>query len=424
MAAALTVAVVSGAWLLGGRPAAPTAAPAPTATVAEPTPVPSSPSPTATPARAPSRTPAAGPPKGTFGVDQAYLSQYRARRVDWDDVLASGRRLPRPDAACKASWKKSGKDTRLAWKHGHFWCLADLAGGHWKPQGITGSGSTGGYRIRGHAASSRNLVLISWYSRAAEKGLFAPNRAGQSVTRLMVVDLNRKRYASVELVRPQGADRLRNLNSHGSGLAWAGQYLYSSSRSWLWRYNADDLLRINGHFVLPAVARWSVSGSGGLSSISVDRSTGRDQLVGVNYSKTAPAYVHTFDLGHRGLLVGHARAAGPSLQLTTGFGEKHRVVGSLASTAVPGTHYQGVARWGRLTLANSSSARVTTGGHRSNALVVLGSGRIRKQFRLPRGNVESIYLDRRRKSYLSLTEAGSRFLFTMPLRDVIRAARR
>lgn len=423
VAAVLATAVLGGAWLVGGRPPVPAAQPAAAATAAEPTPSPAAPSPAASTPPDTSTTPAppaaVGPPKGTSATARSYLDRYDAHRVDWDAIVKHGHPIPRANAQCRASWKKSGRDSRLAWRRGQFWCLDGLVGGHWKPQGIAGSGTTEGYLIGGRAAGRRNLVLTSWYSRAPEKGLFAPNRAGQSVTRLMVLDLDRHRYARVELVRPQGASRLRNLNSHGSGLAWAGQYLYSSSRSWLWMYNADDLLEIHGHYVLPAVARWSVSGSGGASSISIDRSLGRDKLLAVNYTKTGSTYVNAFDLDRHGRLATPKRHATPSLALATGFGEKHRVVRSVAALAVPGTHYQGVGRWGHYTFVNSSSLRLEPGGPGRDAMVVMHNGTVHHRIRLPEGNVESVYVNPRRRTYASLTEGGSRFLFVLPLRQVV-----
>ena len=46
-------------------------------------------------------------------------------------------------------------------------------------------------------------------------------------------------------------------------MVWVGQYLYTSSRGSLWMYNADDLMEIDGRYVLPAVARWSATGESG-----------------------------------------------------------------------------------------------------------------------------------------------------------------
>ena len=185
-----------------------------------------------------------------------------------------------------------------------------LNGRAYKPQGIGGSATTERYTIGTKPAADRNIVLTSWYSQAREPGLFAANRSGESVTRLVVMDMDQRRYNNVELVRPDGRGRLRNLDSHGSGLVWAGQYLYSSSHSVLWMYNADDILEINGRFVLPAVARWTVHGSGGLSSISIDRSVTPNQLKGINYTKNGQAYIQSFDLAENGMLAQNSRPHG------------------------------------------------------------------------------------------------------------------
>ena len=119
-------------------------------------------------------------------------------------------------------------------------------------------------------------MVVSSYSTAAEKGLLFPHRPGETdTTRLTVIDLDRGVYNQVELVRPDGVDAFTALDSHGSGFVWVGQYMYSSSRGSLWMYNADDLMEINGRYVLPAVARWGVKGVGGFSSIGIDRPRNR-----------------------------------------------------------------------------------------------------------------------------------------------------
>jgi hypothetical protein len=41
---------------------------------------------------------------------------------------------------------------------------------------------------------------------------------------------------------------------------------------------------------------------------------------------------------------------------------------------------------------------------------------------MPRGNVESIYIDYRRGRYFSITELGSQFLFQLPLKELTDAA--
>ncbi len=413
MAAGVAAAVVGGAWLLvvpqspdAPRAAAPASVPGPGATT-----TPTSPAPVS--ARRD------GPPAGTVAIASRYLKHYDATRVDWDDVLARGHALPKADKACVRSWKASGLDPRINPRRADYWCWDGLGGRAYKPQGIAGSGTTEGYRIRSRWASNRNIILTSWYSKAAEPGLFATNTKGESVTRLVVIDLDKRRYNTIELVRPDGRDRLRRLNSHGSGLAWAGQYLYSSSKSWVWLYNADDLLTIDGHFVLPAVARWSVSGSGGASSISLHRRAGQDRLTTITYTKTGPTRVHAFALDRHGLLTAGPTTANQPLVLTTGFGEKRRVIRSMGATTLDGTNFQGVGTWGRYRFANSSALRLAgPSSPRVDATVVLRSGKVLHRFRLPGGNVESVYVDPRRKTYASVTEDGSQFLFVLPLSEL------
>ena len=260
--------------------------------------------------------------------------------------------------------------------------------------------------------------MTSWYSRADEPRLIAPNRANQSVTRMMIMDMDRRRYNSVELVRPDGPDRFRNLNSHGSGLVWAGQYLYSSTRSTLWMYNADDIMEIDGRFVLPAVTGWTVEGRGGLSSISLDRSSSPARMRAINYSRAGAAHIQSFELDPNGRLAANDQRAQGGLVLRNSFGENRRVVGSVDSLTIPGSSFQGVATVGRYGLANSSALRFNGLGP-VDATVVLKDGEVIDRFRMPRGNVESIYLNERRGTYVSMTELGSQFLFELPLDGLI-----
>ena len=293
-------------------------------------------------------------------------------------------------------------------------CMDRLQSGAFLPQGVGGSATAQDYAIGGQPAADRNIVLTSWYSRQQERGLFAGNRAGQSVTQLMVMDLDRRRYNTIELVRPVGSGKLQNLNSHGSGLVWAGQYLYSSSRSVLWMYNADDILEIDGRFVLPAVARWTVAGSGGLSSISIDRSTIPSRLIGINYAKGDQSYVQSFDLDADGRLAAGAQRARHELVLRNSFGHEQRVLPSSRSLTLPGASYQGVGAAGPHGFANSSATQV--GRARAvDGLVIFKNSEVIGKFRMPRGNVESIYIDYVRGTYVSITEHGSQFLFQIPL---------
>ena len=347
-------------------------------------------------------------------IGSGYLRTYDATRTSWDEVIDRGQRLPGVSRSCARSWRGSGKDRRLDWETASFSCLDTLVGGTFQPQGVAGSATTEHYQINGMAAADRDLILTSWYSGTAEPGLFAPNRAGESATQLVVMDMDQRRYNTIELVRPGGGGTFENLNSHGSGLVWAGQYLYSSSRTQLWMYNADDILDIDGRFVLPAVARWDVSGDGGLSSISLDQSTVPSRLVGINYTKAGQAHLQSFDLAAPdGLLADTGRRSRQSLVLTNRLGNQARVVHSSRSLIIPGSSFQGVGRFGLYSFANSSALRL--GGGPVDATVVLKDEQIVERFRMPYGNVQSVYIDYVRGTYVSVTERGSQFLFQLPL---------
>ena len=364
------------------------------------------------------------PPKGTIHVRRRYIKHYRAKRATWNDVIKSGKRLGKISTACKKRWRKSGKDRRLNWRSADYRCMSGLKGRGYMPQGIAGSGTTRRYKIGSKPAARRNIVLTSWYSRAREPGLFAPNRPGQSVTRLVVMDLGKRRYNRVELVRPDGRKKFRNMDSHGSGLVWAGQYIYLSSKSVLFMFNADDILKIRGRYVLPAVARWTVHGRGGLSSISIDRSASRDWLRGINYTKNGPAYVQAFKLAKSGLLARTRGRKSHGLAVRNRWGQRGRVVRSVSSARIPGTSYQGVGSSGRYSFANSSSLKKRGGNKKVDSTAVFKNGRKIAKFRMPRRNVQSIYIDYQRGTYSSVTEIGSQFLFTVPLKRIIRRAER
>ena len=238
--------------------APPTSAPTP---VVSPSTPPASPKPTAA---------APGPPAGTVHVDDRYRARYAGRYVGWDELLARGRPLPAVTCGMSRGLEDhhSGQGPGLG--ESHLLCLDQLTGNGFHPQGVGGTSTTRDYAIGGRPAADRNIVAISSYSRKEEKGLRFANKPGTTdATRLTVIDLDRRVYNQVELVRLVG-DRFSALDSHGSGVVWVGQYLYSSSLRHLWMYNADDLMEIDGRFVLPAVAHWRARGTGGFSSISVD----------------------------------------------------------------------------------------------------------------------------------------------------------
>lgn len=372
----------------------------------------------------PPPAPAKRPPDHSVHIDSRYLKTYQASRASWDDVLDHGRSLPGVSGRCANQWRRSGKDSRLDWSSVDYLCMDGLNGRGYKPQGIGGSATTEGYTIGTQPAADRNIVLTSWYSRAREPGLFAANHSGGSVTRLVVMDLDQGRYNEVELVRPAGHGRLRSLDSHGSGLVWAGQYLYSSSKSVLWMYNADDILKINGHYVLPAVARWTVHGRGGLSSISIDRSVTPNQLKGINYTKNGQAYIQSFNLAENGLLAANNSRTAHDMYLRSRFGDQGRVVHSVRSLLIPGANYQGVASAGAYSFANSSALRTGRSARKVDATAVLRNGKVIGRFQMPRGNGESIYIDYRRGVYRSITEAGSQFMYALPLDHLIDRAER
>ena len=376
------------------------------------------PGPTAPTAAGPTIAPTVRPPNSSLHIGGQYLTANRAKRSTWDDVINAGRAIPAVNRRCAKAWRESGKDSRIDWGTATYRCLDRLPGTAFKPQGVAGTGAAEGYRIGKVKASERNIIITSWYSKAAEPGLLAPNRVGETVTRLVVMDLDRGRYNTVELVKADGPHRFRNLNSHGSGLVWAGQYLYSSSRTALWMYNADDLLLINGNFVLPAVSAWTVDGSGGLSSISIDRSTTPSQLTAIKYSKEKKAYIQRFDLEADGLLAANSRESRRGLNLRNTFGQGGQVVRSADSDVIDGSSFQGVATIGDYALANSSALRFDGGGP-VDATVVLENGDVMEHYRMPLGNVESIYLDHRRGTYTTVTENRNQFLFTLPLRELI-----
>ena len=185
-------------------------------------------------------------------------------------------------------------------------------------------------------------------------------------------------------------------------------------------YNADDILKIRGRYVLPAVARWTVHGRGGLSSISLDRSASPDQLRAINYTKTGQAYVQSFSLRKSGLLASNRRRTAHDLFLRNRWGEKRRVVHSIRSLQIPGTSYQGVGATGRYIFANSSGMRLSPRTRRVDAVAIFKSGRLVGRFRLPRRHIESIYIDYKRGTYTTITEGGSQFMFAMPLRRIVR----
>lgn len=365
-----------------------------------------------------------GPPGQTAHVAERYLTRYQARYIDWDTLLRSGARLPEASKQCRAAWGDATRDRALDWSKAGYLCLDRLTGKGFKPQGVAGSSTAAGYPIGGLPAGQRDIVLVSSYSSVREPDLRFPHDPGRTeATRLTVIDLDHRRYVHVELVRPVADGTLTALDSHGSGFAWVGQYLYSSSRGSLWMYNADDLMRIDGRYVLPAVARWSVQGAGGLSSITVDRSAGSTRLTGINYSEHGTAWTQSFELGPDGMIRPGSSQAGHRLDLIADYGPGPARVRSSRSSEVPGSNYQGIGVSGRHRFVNSSS--LLLGGRRhGDQLVIMRRNTVIARFAMPSQNLESLYLDRRRGNYVTVTEHGPQFLFWLPIDHLLDRAER
>ena len=64
-------------------------------------------------------------------------------------------------------------------------------------------------------------------------------------------------------------------------------------------YNADDILKIDGRYVLPAVARWRSLVSAACRASPWIRRPFPARLVGINYSKAGQATIQSFDLRPR-----------------------------------------------------------------------------------------------------------------------------
>ena len=365
-----------------------------------------------------------GPAADTVHVDDRYRARYGGRYVGWDELLAGGRALPRAGGGCRTDWAATRRDGALNWKKAGYLCLDQLTGRGFKPQGVGGSGSTAGYRIGGRAAAHRNIVLVSSYSTVAERGLRFAHRPGETeATRLTAIDLDRGRFNQVELVRPVGADGFTALDSHGSGFVWVGQYMYASSRGSLWMFNADDLMEIDGRFVLPAVAGWRVRGAGALSSIGIDRSAAATRLTGINYTESGIGWAQSFALGPDGRLApGSSRAKQP-LNLLRSFGPGPATISSTRSTVVSGTNFQGIGSSGPYRFINSSSLMLDGRRHGDN-VVVLRKNKPIARFAMPAENIESVYVDHTRRRYVTVTEHGRQFLFWLPLDHLIDRAER
>lgn len=364
-------------------------------------------------------------PADTVRVDDRYRARYRGTYVGWDALLDAGTKLPEVSSGCRSDWQQTTRrDDGLNWDKAGYLCLDRLTDNGFKPQGVAGSGAAKNYLIGGEPADRRNLVLVSSYSDTEEEDLRFPHQPGKTeATRLTVLDLDRGRYNTVELVKPVGANSFAALDSHGSGFAWAGQYLYSSSRGALWMYNADDLMEIDGRYVLPAVGHWNVRGLGGLSSIGIDRSNKSATLTGINYNQNGTAWAQSFELDADGALRQDSAEAEHELHLINVFGPGPSSIQSSSSSVIPGTNFQGIGTLGAYRFVNSSSLLLDGRRHGDNVVIVKKNQPIAR-FAMPKENVESVYVNYRRREYVTVTEHGRQFLFWFPLDHLIDRAER
>jgi hypothetical protein len=141
------------------------------------------------------------------------------------------------------------------------------------------------------------------------------------------------------------------------------------------------------------------------------------RLVGINYTKANSATVQSFDLTYHGRLADSTSRTSQQLVLRSTLSPDRRVVRSRSTQTVPGQSFQGVARYGPYTFANSSALHLR--GRVLDATVVLRDGQVVDRIRMPHGNGQSIYVDYLRGTYTSITEAGRQFLFTLPLSQLI-----
>ena len=143
----------------------------------------------------------------------AFAARYGGR-VGLPAVLVDlDRRLRRTWAPCRTPHR--------AWT----WDRADRGDRRWWPQGIA-------------AAPGGRYVATTWYSP----------RGG---VRLSFVDIRRRRYRHVELVRPVdgGHDPLR---VHAGGLAWEATRLHvAATATGLWVCDTDDVVRGPDGYLLP-----------------------------------------------------------------------------------------------------------------------------------------------------------------------------
>jgi hypothetical protein len=163
------------------------------------------------------------------------------------------------DRRLRRTWAPGVKVHR-AWT----WEAADRRDPAWWPQGVA------------VAPDSPVLVAVSWY-----------HKGGGS--RVSVLDLDRRRYRHVELVRADEDGDHQPLAVHAGGLAWHGPWLHvAATRSGFWTCHVDDVVRTRDGYVWPArFAHRPVDGDLRFSFLSVDVTTTPHELVVGEYGSAS-----------------------------------------------------------------------------------------------------------------------------------------
>lgn len=146
-------------------------------------------------------------------------------RVGVDGLLAD---LPHRLRRTWAPWPRLlGRKVTGAWT----WEAADRRDPRWWPQGISTSALTGLRDRHGH-----DVLLTTWYSKDGEGA------------RLSVIDLERRRYEHVLLVRPTleaGVAGFVPLTVHAGGVVWHGEHIHvAATGKGFVTCRADDLMRV------------------------------------------------------------------------------------------------------------------------------------------------------------------------------------
>ena len=174
------------------------------------------------------------------------LAARHGGRVGLTPVLADlDRRLWR-------SWAP-GLAVRRAWA----WSPVDQRDRGWWPQGV--SVATGG-----------RYLAVSWY--ATDGG-----------SRISFVDLRRRRYRHVELVRP-ASDGHGPLRVHAGGLVWDADRVYvAATGSGIWVCDVADIVRGPDGYALPVRHRLAMSEPFRCSFVSLHRVDGELRLLAGEY---------------------------------------------------------------------------------------------------------------------------------------------